>query len=171
MAEAKKQSSAEREKLLMVGAGGAVIIYVFYTFLLSPVLEDVGRAGQEVKAKRQELTLAEGQVRILGAFTAPHAPEKVEVPPSEKSLVALKLISLATNRSGLKIDYIKPLAEESGESLKFNLSCSGSYKQLYTFLEIINGLQVVIVIDTLDISSGGGRQPVLGIKVNLTAHY
>ena len=170
MAEAKKQSGSNREKLLMIGAGGAVIIYLFYMFLLSPVLEDLGKVKAAVKAKHQELTIAEGQVRILGGLTA-RAPERTEIPPPEKSLVALKLISLATNRSGLKLDFIKPLAEESGEGLKFNLSCSGSYKQLYTFLEIINHLQVVIVIDTLDVSSGGGRQPVLTVRMNLTAHY
>ena len=126
-----------------------------------------------IRDKRLDLKVAEGKVRILQAIEKEVGiiSEQSELPREEKALEVLKLISQATDKSGLNLIFVKPLLEESGEGLKFSLSCSGSYKELYNFLFILYRLHILVLIDSLDITSSGGHEPVLDIKVALTAYY
>jgi Tfp pilus assembly protein PilO len=168
MAEQKKMS--EREKLLTYGGAALVIAYVFYQFLLTPTLTKIGQSRETLKTKRLELKMTEDQIKLFNVI-AGRMPKADETPREEKALTILKLISLATNRSGLMLDFIKPLPDESGDDFKFTLSCSGSYRELYSFLFILNHLKIVILVDDIEITSSGGHEPVLTAKVDLTAHY
>lgn len=164
---------SEREKNLMILTLGFVIFYVFYQFLLTPEWDSISRLRETVKDKRLELKVAEGKLKILQAIEKQVGiiPERSEQPREEKALEVLNLISQATDKSGLKLIFIKPLLEEGGEGLKFSLSSSGSYKQLYNFLFILYRLRILVLIDNLDIVSSGPHEPVLDIKVALTAYY
>ncbi len=164
---------SDREKNLMIITLGFVIFYVFYQFLLTPEWDNISRLRETVKDKRLELKVAEGKLKILQAIEKQVGiiPERSEQPREEKALEVLNLISQATDKSGLKLVFIKPLLEEGGEGLKFSLSSSGSYKQLYNFLFILYRLRVLVLIDNLDIISSGLHEPVLDIKVALTAYY
>ena len=168
MAEQKKMS--DREKLLTYGGGALVVFYIFYQFLLTPTLTKIGQLQETLKTKQAELKIAEDQIKLFQTI-AGRAPKVDQTPREEKALTILKLISLATNRSGLMLDFIKPLPDESGDDFKFTLSGSGSYRELYTFLFILNRLKIVILVDDLEITSSGGQQPTLTAKVDLTAHY
>ncbi|MDD5593650.1 MAG: hypothetical protein PHG97_02770 [Candidatus Margulisbacteria bacterium] len=164
---------SDRERNLAVIAGGALFFYVFYQYLLVPKWNEISKVRESAKNKRLELRVAESKLKILQAIEKEVGvfPEKSQVPREEKALEVLKLISQATDRSGLNLIFIKPLLEESGEGLKFSLSSSGSYKQLYNFLYVLDHLHILILIDGLDITSSGGREPVLEIKTSLTAFY
>ena len=168
MAEKKKMS--EREKLLTYGGAALVVFYVFYQFLLTPALTKIGQTSETLKTKRAELKVTEDQIKLFQVI-AGRVPKADEMPREEKALTILKLLSLATNRSGLTLDFIKPVPNESGDDYKFTLSGSGSYRELYTFLYILNRLKIVIVVDDLGITSSGGHEPTLTAKVDLTAHY
>ena len=161
---------SQREKLLTYGGAALVVFYVFYQFLLTPTLAKIGQARETLKTKRAELNLTEDQIKLFQVI-ASRVPKTDEMPREEKALTILKLLSLATNRSGLTLDFIKPLPDESGDDYKFTISCSGSYRELYTFLFILNRLKIVILVDDLEIISSGGQQPTLTTKVDLTAHY
>jgi Tfp pilus assembly protein PilO len=164
---------SEREKNLMVVTIGALVFYVFYQFLLTPKWDNITRLRETVKEKRLEFKVAEGKVRIMQAIEKRVGilPEKSELPREEKALEVLKLISQATDKSNLKLIFIKPLLEESGEGLKFSFSCSGTYKQLYNFLFILYRLRVLVLIDNLEVTSTSMYNPLLNIKVGLTAYY
>jgi Tfp pilus assembly protein PilO len=157
----------------MVLAAGALVFYVFYQFLLVPQWDNISRLRETVKNKRLDFKVAEGKMRILQAIEKQVGiiPEKSELPREEKALEVLKLISQATDKSNLKLIFIKPLLEESGEGLKFSFSCSGSYRELYNFLSILYRLRVLVLIDSLDVTSSSMHEPVLDIKVGLTAYY
>jgi hypothetical protein len=170
MAEKKTLAEKEREKLLTYGAGVLVVFYLFYQFLLTPTMTQIGKSREALKAKKLELKVTEDRVRLFNVL-AGRMPKPDQTPREEKALRILKLISLATNRAGLQLDFIKPLPEETGQDFKFTLSCSGSYGQLYTFLNILNRLKIVILTDNLEVTSSGGHEPTLTAKVNLTAHY
>jgi Tfp pilus assembly protein PilO len=164
---------SEREKNLMILTVGALVFYVFYQFLLTPQWDNITRLRETVKDKRLEFKVAEGKMRILQAIEKQVGiiPEKSELPREEKALEVLKLISQATDKSNLKLIFIKPLLEESGEGLKFQFSCSGTYRELYNFLFILYQLRVLVLIDSLDAVSNTMHEPTLDIKVSLTAYY
>jgi Tfp pilus assembly protein PilO len=164
---------SDRERNLLILTMGAVIFYVFYQFLLTPKWEEISQTRETARAKRLELKIAEGKIKILQAIEkqAGIIPERSELPREEKALEVLKLISQATDKSGLSLSFVKPLLEESGEGLQFSLSCTGSYKELYNFLFILYRLHILVLINSLDITSSGGTAPTLDIKVALTAYY
>lgn len=163
----------EREKNLLIITVGCVIFYIFYQFLLVPKWDEIASLKEKARTLRLDLRVAEGKVKILDAIekSAGVIPEKSELPREDKALEVLKLLSQATVKSGLTINFIKPLLEESSEGLKFSLSCSGNYRSLYTFFYILYHLRILILIDGMDIASSGGPAPALDIKMALTAFY
>lgn len=164
---------SEQERLLAIIALGCVIFYVFFQFLIAPKLAESGKLKNRLRERRLDLDVAERKLKILAAIekSVGLVPERSAAPREEKALEVLKLLSQATDKSGLNLVFVKPLLEEAGEGLKFNLSCLGSYRELYNFLNILYRLRVLVLIDNLNIVSSGGREPVLDIKVALTAYY
>jgi Tfp pilus assembly protein PilO len=164
---------SDRERNLLIVTIGFVIFYVFYQFLLVPKWDEIGKLKDKARTQRLEIRVAEGKVKILDAIEKQVGvlPERSELPRDEKALEVLKLLSQATVKSGLNISFIKPLLEESGEGLKFSLSCSGRFKNLYTFFYILYRLRILILIDGLNVVSTGGPEPNLDIKIALTAYY
>jgi Tfp pilus assembly protein PilO len=165
---------SEREKNLLILTLGFAVFYVFYQFLLTPEWDVITRLRETARTKRLELKIAEGKVKIMQAIEKQVGivPEKYAMPREEKALEVLNMISRATDKSGLKLIFVKPLLEEGGEGLRFSLSCSGSYKQLYDFLFILYRLNILVLIDGLDVKTNGlQNEPVLDIKIGLTAYY
>ena len=164
---------SDRERNLAIITLGFVVFYVFYQFLLTPEWDEITKLRQTVRDRRLELRVAEGKIKILQAIEKEVGIIAVrsELPREEKALEVLRLISQATERSGLTLVFVKPLLEEGGEGLKFSLSCSGTYIELYNFLYILYRLRILVLIDSLNIASSGGPAPRLDIKVALTAYY
>lgn len=163
---------SDREKLLLLITAGVAVIYVFYQFLLLPRWDEIGQIRTKARAGRLELKVAESKIKILNAI-GKHLgalPGKAELPKEEKALEGFKMLSQATVKSNLSVNFIKPLLDESGDGLKFNLACSGKYRNLYTFFSILYRLPTLILIDTMDITSGGGNSPDLNIKISLTVY-
>jgi len=163
---------SEREKTLLLITAAVAVIYVFYQFLLLPKWDEIGQIRTKVSAGRLELRVAESKLKILNAIGKHFGalPGVASLPKEEKALEGFKLLSQATVKSNLSVNYIKPLLDESGGGLKFNLSCSGKYRNLYTFFSILYQLPTLVLIDTLDITSGGGNLPDLNIKISLTIY-
>jgi Tfp pilus assembly protein PilO len=164
---------SDRERNLLIITIGFAVFYVFYQFLLTPKWDEINRLKNTARDQRLEMKIADGKVKILDAIekSAGLMPERSEMPREEKALEVLRLLSQATVKSGLNINFIKPLLEETGEGLKFSLSCSGKYRNFYNFFQILYRLHILVLIDSLDISSNGGREPSLDIKLALTAYY
>jgi Tfp pilus assembly protein PilO len=164
---------SERERNLLIVTIGFVVFYVFYMFLLTPKWDEIGRQKDAARSLRLDLRIAEGKIKILDAIekSVGIVPERSILSRDEKALEVLKLLSQATVRSGLTLNFIKPNLEEEGEGLKFSLSCSGRFKNLYSFFSILYRLRILLLIDSLEVLSTGGATPDLGIKINLTAYY
>lgn len=164
---------SDREKNLLIITVGCVIFYVFYQFLLVPKWDEITSLKDKAREQRLELKMAEGKIKILDAIekSVGVLPEKSEMSREEKALEVLKLLSQATVKSGLNINFVKPLLEENGEGLKFSLSCFGQYRNLYNFFSILYHLRILVLINALDIVSTGGTAPDLDIKMTLTAFY
>lgn len=42
---------------------------------------------------------------------------------------------------------------------------------LYEFLRIMRDVEIMVMIDSLNISGGGSRKPVLDVRIVLTAYF
>ncbi|MFH1683394.1 MAG: hypothetical protein ABIA67_00780 [Candidatus Margulisiibacteriota bacterium] len=165
---------SKRERNLAMVVLGFALFYLFYQFLLTPKLNENDKLKVEANNLRLELQVAKNKIMILEAVekrvgVAP--PGKMEtIKDEQKALEALRVLAQTTSRSKLKLLSIKPMINDS-DALKFELHCSGNYQQLYDFLEILHGLKILILIDSLNIIGGGGGVKKLDIKVALTARF
>jgi Tfp pilus assembly protein PilO len=163
---------SEREQKLAIVTLGFFVFYIFYQFLLTPKWDEIGKLQGKVQKARLELEIAEGKLKILeglekrvGVISA-----RRKILPEERALETLRALAQATSKSGLNLISIKPMiGDEKGP--KFDLSCSGSYKNLYEFLRIMRDLEIMVMIDSLNMSGGGSRKPVLDVKIVLTAYF
>ncbi|MCU0641124.1 MAG: hypothetical protein MUC35_03425 [Candidatus Margulisbacteria bacterium] len=164
---------SEREKNLLIITIAFVVFYVFYMFLLTPKWDEIGQIKDQARTLRLDLRVAEGKIKILDAIekSVGIIQEKSVLSRDEKALEVLKLLSQATVRSGLTLNFIKPDLDSEGEGLKFGLSCAGRFKNLYNFFSILYRLRILVLIDSMEVLSTGGPNPDLGIKIQLTAYY
>ncbi|KPJ65676.1 hypothetical protein AMJ44_09720 [candidate division WOR-1 bacterium DG_54_3] len=163
---------SEREQKLAVVTLGFFVFYIFYQFLLTPKWDEIGKLKGKAQNARLELEIAEGKLRILEGLEKRVGAVSVkrEIPPEERALETLRALAQATSKSGLNLISIKPMiGEEKGP--KFDLSCSGTYENLYDFLRIMRDLEIMVMIDSLKISGGGSRKPELDVKIVLTAYF
>ena len=163
---------SDREKRLAMVTLGFFIFYIFYQFLLTPKWEEIGKLKNQVQKARVELEVAEGKIRILEGLEkrVGGISLKKEIPTEERALETLRALAQATSKSGLNLISIRPMiGDERGP--KFDLSCTGSYKNLYEFLRILRDLEIMVMIDSLKMSGGGGKKPTLKINIVLTAYF
>lgn len=166
--------SSEREKYLVVLGMTMVVMYVLYFFLITPKQEEINKTNIKLATARLELRTAEIKIKILESVKLPEkalaAPKLVELSPEEKALDTFKQISFATSKSGLKLNTIVPASSQLAGTLKYNLTCDGRYRELYSFLVLLGKLDTVVLVDNLEISGGGSISPVLSIKMDLVAY-
>ena len=165
---------SEREKKLAFLTLGFVIFYFVYQFLLIPKSEEAGKLKDRLRGLRLELKVSEGKAKILETIekTIGVAPERSEAPREERALEVLKNLSQAIAKSGLNLISIRPLLDASEQGLKFSLSCSGKYKNLYDFLLYLHKLRIMVLVNALEVTGGGqSASPVLDIKLTITAYY
>ncbi len=166
--------SKRERNLVMIGLGAA-IFYVFYQFLLTPQWTEIDKLRTEAKKLRLDLKVTESKVKILEAAEKSFKVEKVQekkpvIEVKEKALEVLRSIAQTTTRSKLKLLSIKPILGKL-DILKFELVCSGSYQQLYDFLDIMHNQNILVLVDSLNITGGGVKDPKLNIKLLLSAHF
>jgi len=161
---------SDREKNLSIITIGFIAFYVFYQFLLAPKLDEIKKLKNQAQKVRFDLRITEEKVKIIKAMEKrlELLPEGLTTSKEEKSLEMLKSISLATSQSKLNLISIRPMIKEGEGGLSFFLSCTGTYQHLYSFLRIIRDLGVLVVVDSMEISGGGVKHPVLSMKITLS---
>lgn len=161
---------SNREKNLSIITIGFVIFYVFYQFLLTPKIDEIQKLKDKAQKVRLELRVSKEKVKIIEAMEKrlELLPEGLTASKEEKSLEMLKSISLATSKSKLNLISIRPIIKEGEAGLSFFLACTGTYQHLYTFLRIIRDLGILVVVDSMEITGGGVKNPVLDMKITLS---
>lgn len=166
---------SRRERTLAMIALVSAMFYLFYQFMLIPKLEEADKLKVEAKKLRLELRVAEQKIRILEQVEKrlgtieQRQPKKETVEVEEGALKVLRALAQTTSRSKLQLNSIKPIIGK-GNNLRFELLCTGTYLELYSFLEILHGLDILMLIDSLNVTSRGSRADELDIKISLTAH-
>ncbi len=163
---------SDREKNLAIITLGVVVFYVFYVFMFAPLWDEIGKLRNRVQKARLDLKVAEEKIKILNVIQEREGmlPEKSDAPREERALEVLRALSHAISDSNLNLILIKPIITEN-EGFKFELTCAGSYENLYSFLRILRAMRVLVKFDSLNAGGGGGKEPILNIKMVLTAYY
>ncbi|MFA5034419.1 MAG: hypothetical protein WC500_01355 [Candidatus Margulisiibacteriota bacterium] len=162
-----------REKNLLIAALIILLVYLFDSFFFRPIMKEVNLSKDTARNLRLELRVAEGKIRILETLQKKIGILHDESATSRqaRALEALGNISLATTKSKLNLITVRPIVESTKGSLKFGLACTGKYKNLYDFMVFLNELPMLVIIDNLDCTSDGTKDPALDIKMTLTAYY
>jgi len=164
---------SEREKKLLMVTIAVGLSYVYYQFLITPEWSKIAKLQKNLQNARLELKISEGKLELLEKLQtgAPEMPETIKVPAAERPLAVLRALAQATSRSRLNLVSIRPIIGEKRDEFKFDVVCTGSYQNLYDFLDILHGLDIIVMIDSLRISGGGERKPELNMKIILTAYF
>lgn len=160
-----------REKGLFFTSIGMVIFYLFFQYLLSPGWEESARLSSKAESLRIELKITEAKIKILEALKqkAASLPSRPLASRNERALEVLQQLSQAAAKSNLSLTSIRPLIDFNSDGIKFMLTCSGRYKNLYNFLSSLNQQQIPVLVDVLDLSTSDEIRPTIEIKMTLTA--
>ncbi|MFH1361099.1 MAG: hypothetical protein ABIH69_00360 [bacterium] len=168
---------SKREKNLLIISSGFIIFYFFYNFLLTPKLDEYSNVKNKITSDSVELRLLEQKIKVLDqiekAVKLKNEKRSSLLSDVERSLYILRVLAKSTSQSGLKLIRIKPVQNDKkgDDGVKFELDCRGSYQEFYDFLDILNGLDVVVIIDSMGVVGGGSESPVLVVKFAITAYY
>jgi hypothetical protein len=150
------------------------VFYVFYQFLITPEWAKIAKLRKNLHNARLELKVTEGKIELLDKLEEGRVEKKptmVSVPEAERPLAVLRALAQATTKSRLNLISVRPIIGEKRDEFKFDVVCTGTYQNLYEFLSILHGLDIVVMIDSLRVSGGGGRRPELHMKIVLTAYF
>jgi Tfp pilus assembly protein PilO len=166
---------SKREQLVILLAVICAVFYVFYQFLLLPKWGGIDRLRSQVKKMSLDLRVTESKLKILEAAEKrvgelKQTEKPAAILPTSRSLEVLKVLAQTTSKSQLQLVSIKPIVEEGKEGLKFEMICQGNYHQLYSFLTILHNVDLVILLDSLNVTGKNGTRVPLEIKMVLTAH-
>jgi len=165
---------SDREKKLAMATAMVFLFYVFYQFLLTPEWNGMIKMQKKLQDARLELKIAEGKIDLLEKLQKQQPAQAgiVGVSKEERPLAVLRALAQATSRSRLNLISVKPImVEGKKDEFKFDVVCTGNYQNLYEFLRILHGLDIIVMVDSLRISGGGSRRPDLHMKILLTAYF
>jgi hypothetical protein len=161
--------TSERERKLSFITLAVIVFFLFYQFLLIPKWAEIGRLEEQAAKAHMDLTIVEGKIKILEAIEKTLPATKGD-PGKEWKLRALCTLLGAVSKSRLSLTSIKP-EEIEGQGLVIDLSCDGAYNHLYSFIKILRDLSMVFVIDSLNVTGGGSKKPVLSMKMGLNLSF
>jgi len=167
---------SNREKILMMVTGGLAVFYVFYSFMLSPMLDERAKLKGRLSQGTTELKLMESKIKALESvekeLDQARSKRLLTMSDGELSLNVLRRLADATAASDLTLLRVKPVEEkEKNNGVKFELNYAGSYQELNVFLKRLFSLDdVVMFIDSMTIKGGGTSLPRLDIGLQVTAY-
>lgn len=187
-----------RSRPAIFGAVGAVLILVlWYFFLWTPRSNDVNREkkrADQAETQRDELRTRIARLRALKR-DEPLKRSQLEslrsAIPDDPALAQFLLqANDAANRSGIDFLSISPTAPSAGAgatstpaaagappSIKLTITASGGYFQVLDYMNLLDRLPRLVVIDSIQLGGPSGAAPAAGaaagsagsLSVNITA--
>ena len=147
-----KLSPREQKTLLSVAGLGVVILWVYATAIVRPLMRESGQLGHQLRKAREQLKLLEASTANEGALREQHRQLEQEVLslrkflPSEEELpAAIELVSDMASRSQVKIQTIfpqRPVGNEDGGGKKDKdaaLTQPAVYKEVLIQIDALAG--------------------------------
>lgn len=192
-----KLNLSKRDSYLLVGIVVLLVLFLYYKFLLSPVLSDLGNANAEIKSVKNELKtmkeLADNNQQIQKKLDDKQAkyndickglPEYEEDPD-----IAYKTKSIADKNGGIVLQSIsisKPVGYISSAQQNANSNTSSktlmmvpvslnvnaeSYFKIMDFVKAIETQDRYATINTLNLSYGSSAQNPVTASITFNSYY
>lgn len=187
-------TAQEQRTILIVGALGILILYVYATYVMGPLIHRWGDLGRQGRAAREQLKLLQAATANEASLKEQHRELKETVAslqrllPAEEELPAvIELLSSLASQSQVKIQSIFPQrsAAEETEAQKLNaasigpvvytdvliqIDALGGFHQLGTLLSLVEAGEKPMRLSSLRISADP-KDPKLHIKLLLQAYF
>jgi Tfp pilus assembly protein PilO len=155
---------------VVAGLAALVILVAWYLALFSPQARDLSKAHKDHAAAEQRISQLQSQVVQLNALRAQIPADKAAlsvlnaaVPSTPQLDNALRQLQSAATGSGVTLTTVGPSAPATSStssaqktsgtpSITLNLSASGSYQQLTSFLSRLAAMPRTLVVTTLNIA-------------------
>ncbi len=158
-----------REKVLIVSLLIAGLIYVFYSYILTPQLNSYTENQTKLAAMLQEITTTEAKVKTINQETEAAGQAQQKLAATQQNFMtdmvdgqALVRIALDAQANGVKINSFTPgtvTDQTHFLSLPFNFSITGNYLGVLGFLEKLESLPNASEVTNISISKNAGATP------------
>lgn len=164
-----------RKVIGISGAGILAMIAIWYVMLFSPQGSALSAANGRLDAARERQTELRAQLRALQtAKTAPSAIQaqintlKQAVPSTPDLAGFIDATNSAATASGVDFLSLAPSQPSVGKAavteLKLSLAVKGSYFQVVDFINRLNGMPRLVVVDGLNLT--GDKTGALSAQIN-----
>ncbi len=164
-----------RKVMGIAGAGILAMVAIWYVMFFSPQGSALSAANGRLDAARERQTELRAQLRALE--TAKTAPSTIQAQidalkqaiPSTPNLAAfIDAANGAAGASGVDFLSLAPSLPSQGKAglddLKLSLAVKGTYFQVVDFLNRLDGMPRLVVIDGLNLT--GDKSGVLSAQIN-----
>lgn len=150
-------------RALLIGAGALLLIVLAWYFLLwSPRSRALTQAQDRTNAALAQQEQLKTQIQRLRAAQRQEPLKRARLEtlrtaiPDDPAIGQLILdVNNAANQSGIEFLSIAPAVPASG-TIRLSISINGGYFQVLDFINRLNALTRVIVVDGVTLAPGGG---------------
>jgi Tfp pilus assembly protein PilO len=155
-----KLKFSDRERWLLFATILVVVLYILYQFLYLPKSLELASLNQKLDIEKQQLRMNEEKAKILENLEmAPLEKLRAQKSKEEQTIEALKYISSAVSKLNIDLTSIRPRLSEvtvgSAKSIFFDLNFVGKYNDIYRFMQVLENLPILILVDSMDMSNSG----------------
>jgi Tfp pilus assembly protein PilO len=168
---------SQREKFIAVITGGVLLLFLTYSFVLTPVMDGRGRIrsekdrletrlaqAQRIFDRRDQLSEKWQEMKAGGLGTDPSAIESR----------VLNAVGKWSEDCGLPISTVKPDRDRGDGALRkifFNLTLTGDMEAVGRFLWEVENCDLPIRIKEFQLGSRGADGSDLSLQIKLSALY
>jgi hypothetical protein len=169
---------SQREKNIAIVTGGVLLLFLLYSFVLTPVMDGRGRIQSEKERletqleqagrifdRRDQLSEQWGEMKAGGLGTDPSVIESR----------VLNAVGQWSEDCGLPISTVKPDRDRNeGAGMReifFNLSLAGDMEAVGRFLWEVENSELPLRIKEFQLGSRGGDGSDLSLQIKLSALY
>ena len=140
----------------MVATGIIILCYIFLQFIIVPKAKEIGSLNAKLSSQRQDLKTAKAKESLLKSLEeGTLQKQRLGKTKEEQTIEALQLISKSIATLDLDLVSIRPHPEEviveTARAILFDVTFIGSYNSIYKFMDELEKLPILILIDSIEL--------------------
>lgn len=145
-----------RERVLLIVTFLCVIFFIYWQFLLSPLLTGIDKTKSEIRELRLQLEYLDTASALPADQRGAVKKEEIKIYPQEEQLNRiLKFIDYKFRWFGIKLISLRHFPEK--DRLVFDLKFKSTHYQFLGFLNSLSQLKTVLIIDNVRVNQEGDK--------------
>lgn len=174
----------ERQTIIAGGILATLVLWLYFAYLIGPLVQECGRLGQQIRTAKDEVRLLEAGTANEAALREQHRQvnESVQalrklLPASSELSETIERLSELASQAQVKIQTIAPQREEAGtapdiyHAILITINALAGYHQLGTFLSLVEVENRPMEVASLWISPDAKELKRHHIKLVLRAYF